>query len=90
MAIHVRRVDEGHAVADRMLDGRYGFCVVRLTVYAGHGHAAQPDGRDLEAAVAEFSGLHRIGSFLQVVEMEESPPSETERATPPFPKCPGR
>jgi len=57
-AVHVRGVEEVHAEVDRPVDDRDRLRVVALAVRAGHGHAAEADGRDPERAVAERSIVH--------------------------------
>jgi len=58
-AIVFRGVEEGNAVLDGGADDRDHLVLVRLlSVGVGHAHAAEPDGGDLEAAIAECALLH--------------------------------
>jgi hypothetical protein len=60
-AIDFRGVEEGHAALDRRPDECDRLALVRCgTVAMAQSHAAEANGRDFEAAVAEFPCLHLI------------------------------
>ena len=58
LPIHVGGVDEIGAQFDGAVDGGDGPVVVRRAIDRRHGHAAQPHGRNLQAAFPEFTLLH--------------------------------
>src|SRR4030095_4915323 len=57
-AVHVRGVDEIDPQVERTMHDVDGLLVIALAVRAGHGHAPEPDGRDLELAVPQLAILH--------------------------------
>ena len=59
-AVHVGGVEEGDAEVERAVDRRDRLCLVADAVEIGHAHAAETEGGDFEALLAEFAGLHRI------------------------------
>src|SRR6266849_678406 len=56
--VHVRGVQEVDPQVQRVVDDVDGLGVVALAVGAGHGHAPEPDGRDLQVAVPQLAILH--------------------------------
>src|SRR5215471_18988371 len=57
-AVHVRGVDEIDSEVERAMHDVDRLRVIALPVRAGHGHAPEPDGRDLELAVPQLAILH--------------------------------
>src|SRR5262249_55544931 len=58
LAVHVEAVQEVDPAVHGCLDHGDRLGVVARTVDAGHRHAAQPDGRDLEVAVSQLAVSH--------------------------------
>ena len=67
-AVDLGGVEEGDAAVDGGMEQRDHLLPVRAAaVAAGHAHAAEPDGRDLQAAGAESALLHCPFSLRWVV-----------------------
>jgi hypothetical protein len=62
-AVHVGRVEVVDAAVDGVVDHRDRFVVVGVAIHAGHRHASEADGADLEGRAAELSLFHG-GSFM--------------------------
>jgi hypothetical protein len=59
-AVDVGGVEQGDPQLDRAVNHRYGCGVVGRTVDRAHSHAAQADGRDVDARGTEFPCFHAI------------------------------
>src|SRR5262249_13391713 len=57
-AVSVRRVEQAHALVQRVLNDPDRLCVVALAIRTRHGHAAQAEGRHRERAVTERRVFH--------------------------------
>ena len=58
VGIGVRGIEQVDADIERTLDGGDGARIVVLAVADRHAHAAEPDGRDLQALRAQFAVFH--------------------------------
>jgi hypothetical protein len=59
--VHLRGIEERHAALDRVADQRDHLVAVgQRWVAAAHGHAAEPEGGDLQVALSEGAAQHRF------------------------------